>query len=99
MADLNNHKKKPGNFKDLACMDTSILDFIAEGVCIVDDKHKIEFVNNSALNMLEYEKGEVIGKNIHRLLHSERGLKDCRSHRQSHATPSAGICARRGQTW
>jgi PAS domain S-box-containing protein len=53
-------------------MDLSILDFIAEGVCILNEKREIVFMNDSALKMLEYKKEDVTGKNVHQLLHSSK---------------------------
>lgn len=60
-----------------------LLDSIADGVYGVDKESNCTFINQSALQMLGYEKNEVLGKNQHDLFHHHRpdeekySIKDC----------------------
>ncbi len=52
---------------------TLVLDSVAEGIYGVDLRGNCSFCNPAALRMLGYERAEdVIGKNIHRLIHHTR---------------------------
>jgi len=49
-----------------------ILDAVVEGVCGLDAQANVTFCNHAMLNMLGYRTEEMVGKNIHVLLHRGR---------------------------
>ena len=49
-----------------------ILDAVVEGVCGLDAQGNVTFCNHAMLNMLGYRTEEMVGKNIHALLHHGR---------------------------
>jgi PAS domain S-box-containing protein len=50
----------------------AILDAVVEGVCGLDAKGSVTFCNNALLTMTGYQSEEVVGKNMHQLLHHSR---------------------------
>jgi PAS domain S-box-containing protein len=49
-----------------------ILDAVVEGVCGLDAEGNATFCNNALLQMTGYRAEEVVGKNVHELLHHSR---------------------------
>jgi len=47
----------------------TLLQSLGEGVIGIDNYSKISFINREALKLLKYEEEEILGKNIHALLH------------------------------
>lgn len=60
-----------------------LLASIAEGIFGVDNKGKVTFINPAALTMLQYNENDILGKNIHQLIHhshvdgSTYAIEDC----------------------
>ena len=46
-----------------------LLASIAEGIFGVDNNGKVTFINPAALNILQYTENEILGENIHQLIH------------------------------
>ncbi|HYM77281.1 MAG TPA: PAS domain S-box protein [Candidatus Dormibacteraeota bacterium] len=74
-----------------------ILDAVVEGVCGVDAQGKATFCNDALLKITGYEADEIIGKNLHELLHHSRPdgtpypAKDCPFHKAIMAHEEARI--------
>ncbi len=60
-----------------------LLESTDEGIYGVDDRGRCTFINRSALRILGYSRGEVLGRNMHALIHHTRpdgrpcGLDEC----------------------
>src|SRR5436305_5971667 len=50
-----------------------LMDAIAEGVCVLDDRARITMCNRTFLEMTGYEKGAAAGRNVCELLHPKSG--------------------------
>ncbi|WP_155827616.1 PAS domain S-box protein [Limisalsivibrio acetivorans] len=61
----------------------AVTDNIGEGIYVLDEKSRLTFINPHAVKLLGYSPGELEGKRVHGILHSEEGSDnlapaDCR---------------------
>lgn len=49
-----------------------ILQSIGEGVCVIDKESRISFANDSALKMLSWQMGDLVGQNYEKILFAEQ---------------------------
>jgi PAS domain S-box-containing protein/putative nucleotidyltransferase with HDIG domain len=64
-------KKRTDKLKQLHRQNKLILDAVAEGICGVDKRGIITFINPAVITITGYDPEELIGYNFHNLLHSE----------------------------
>jgi PAS domain S-box-containing protein len=50
----------------------SLLESTDEGICGIDDHERCTFINRSAIKMLGYDPEDVLGKNMHDLVHYKK---------------------------
>ncbi len=71
--DITQNKLSEEQLKQAENQMRMILESAAEGIFGMDVDGKATFVNSSALKMLGYESDEMVGKNIHQLIHHSYG--------------------------
>jgi PAS domain S-box-containing protein len=60
----------PSTLIDIASRLQAVIDTALDGIIIIDSDGVIEEINQSALNLFEYTKSEVMGNNVHMLMPS-----------------------------
>lgn len=89
--DISEQVRAEGRLRTLTHQSDSILESIADGIYGVDLEGKITIVNSAAAQMLGYTRAELLGREMHRLIHHTHADgtpypgKDCPSRRRNSA--------------
>jgi PAS domain S-box-containing protein len=64
--------ERTSELSDITSRMRSLLESTDEGICGMDDHGNCTFINKSAVRMLGYTPEDILGKNMHRLVHYKR---------------------------
>jgi len=70
--DISERVRVEGRLRALTSQSDSILESIADGIYGVDLEGKVTIVNSAAAQMLGYTQDELLGREMHRLIHHTR---------------------------
>jgi PAS domain S-box-containing protein len=70
--DISEQVRAEGRLRRLTRQSDSILESVGDGIFGIDLEGKVTVVNSAAAQMLGYKKEEMLGKNMHELIHYAR---------------------------
>ena len=74
--DITKVKRDEEKIKELYYMNELTLNSVAEGIIVTDLEGNISNINNAAVKMLKLEGENILGKNIHELVHTKNVSKE-----------------------
>lgn len=70
--DIDDRKGRAEDRRRYEEFQAAVLDHVAEGLYAVDDRGRATYVNSAAADMLGYRPDELIGQDMHQLVHYQR---------------------------
>jgi two-component system sensor histidine kinase VicK len=70
--DISEQIRAEGRLRTLRRQSDSILESVGDGIYGIDLEGKVTFVNSAAAQMLGYKQDEMLGRNMHSLIHHTR---------------------------
>src|SRR5580698_4156066 len=70
--DISEQVRAEGRLRTLTRQSDSILASVGDGIFGIDLDGRVTFVNTAAMQMLGYKKDEILGRNLHDLIHHTR---------------------------
>jgi two-component system, OmpR family, sensor histidine kinase VicK len=71
--DISEQVRAEGRLRTLTRQSDSILESVGDGIYGIDLDGKVTVVNSAAAQMLGYKQDEMLGRNMHQLIHHTRG--------------------------
>jgi two-component system sensor histidine kinase VicK len=70
--DISEQVRAEGRLRTLTRQSDSILESVGDGIYGIDLEGKVTVINSAAAQMLGYKQSEMLGRNIHQLIHHTR---------------------------